>query len=227
MEGLAQFPDENLSRKEIQSFLGIINYVRNFLPRVAKYTSALSKMLKKNAPPWGVEQTTAVKELKKLCEKPPPLKIPSTGKRILQTDASDEFWGAVLLEENDQGSREYCGHASGQFSDAEKHYHTVYKEILAVKNGIKKFGFHLIGHKFLVEMDNSSFPKILEFKKKDIPSGQCLRLKDWFSRYEFNVKHIKGDHNIIADYLSRPKQKIAHLILHWGSLPLIFMAGSS
>ena len=135
-------------------------------------------MIKKNVPPWGLEQTTVLKELKKLCEKHPALKIPSTLQRILQTDASDELWGGVLLEENDHGSREYCGHTSGQFSEAEKHYHTVYKEISAVKNKIKKFGFHLIGHKFLVEMDNSSFSKILEFKNKDIPSGQCLRLKD-------------------------------------------------
>ena len=41
------------------------------------------------------------------------------------------------------------------------------------------------------------------------------------------MKHIKGDHNIITDYLSRPKQKIAQLILPWGSLPLIFMVGPS
>ena len=85
----------------------------------------------------------------------------------------------------------------------------------------------LIGHKFLVEMDNSSFLKVLEFKNKEISSCQCLRLKDWFSRYEFEVKHIKGDHNIIADYFSQPKKKIAQLILPCGSLPLIFMARPS
>ncbi|MCI06643.1 polyprotein-like, partial [Trifolium medium] len=30
-------------------------------------------------------------------------------------------------------------------------------------------------------MDNSSFPKILEFKNKMPPDPQALRLKDWFS----------------------------------------------
>lgn len=224
VENLAQFPDENLSRKEIQSFLGIVNYIRDFLPQAAKYTSPLSKMLKKTAPPWGQEQTTAVQRLKELCKKPPPLKIPSTGKRILQTDASDDYWGAVLLEENNTGSREYCGHASGQFSDAEKHYHTIFKEILAVKYGIKKFEFHLIGHKFTVEMDNSSFPGILNFKNFEVPDAQRLRMKDWFSKYDFEVKHIKGNHNILADYLSRPKKNSIKLITPTTSFPLIFMA---
>jgi len=27
----------------------------------------------------------------------------------------------------------YCGHASGQFKEAEKHYHTTFKEALEVK----------------------------------------------------------------------------------------------
>ena len=98
---LKHFPDENLSRKEIQQFLGIVNYIKDFLPQSSKYTSQLSKLLKKNGPPWCPNQTLAVKKLKQLCEDLPPLKIPSSGKRILQTDASDEFWGAVLLEQND------------------------------------------------------------------------------------------------------------------------------
>lgn len=82
------------------------------------------------------------------------------GKRILHMDASDEFLGAVLIEEID-GKRFYCGHANGQFKDSKKHYHTIYKEILTVKNGIKKFEFYLVGQHFLVQLDKSSFPRIM------------------------------------------------------------------
>jgi len=45
----------------------------------------------------------------------PPLQIPSVGKSILQTDANDEYWAAILLEEID-GKRFLCGHKSGKFS---------------------------------------------------------------------------------------------------------------
>ena len=58
------------------------------------------------------EQTEAVKILKEIAKNPPPLKIPGEGKRILQTDASDHYWGAVLIEEI-KGQKFYCGHASG------------------------------------------------------------------------------------------------------------------
>ncbi|KAH9763354.1 hypothetical protein KPL70_001139 [Citrus sinensis] len=93
-----KFPDIDLTKKQIQQFLGIVNYVRDFIPKVAVHTSQLSCMLKKSSPPWGPAQTTAVKQLKKIAQSPPPLKIPTTGQRILQTDASDDFWSAILLD---------------------------------------------------------------------------------------------------------------------------------
>ena len=57
---LMHFPDEHLSKRQIQQFLGIINYLREFFPHVVVHTSQLSKMLKKIAPPWGPPQTTAI-----------------------------------------------------------------------------------------------------------------------------------------------------------------------
>ncbi|KAH9671262.1 hypothetical protein KPL70_017294 [Citrus sinensis] len=82
-------------------------------------------------------------------------------------DASDDSWGAILLEEIN-GKEHFIAYASGQFSDTQKHYHSVFKEILAVKNGIKKFEYHLIGHHFLIRMDSSAFPNILNFKEKPL-----------------------------------------------------------
>nr|XP_012568598.1 uncharacterized protein LOC101496717 [Cicer arietinum] len=96
---LLNFPDENLTVKQIQQFLGIINYIRNFIPKLARYTSPLSQLLKKNPPPWEPKHTEAVKTLKRIAQTPPALKIPGNGKRILQTDASDHYWGAILIEE--------------------------------------------------------------------------------------------------------------------------------
>ncbi|KAL0289620.1 UNVERIFIED_CONTAM: polyprotein [Sesamum radiatum] len=124
---LLKFPEENLTVKEIQQFLGIVNYIKDFIPQCSLYTSQLSKLLKKEPPPWGQAQTMALQKLKQVCQQPLPLKIPSTGHRILQTDASNEFWGAILIEE-ENGKKHFCGHASGQFKDSEKHYHAVYKE---------------------------------------------------------------------------------------------------
>ncbi|KAH9717281.1 transposon Tf2-2 polyprotein [Citrus sinensis] len=174
----------------------------DFIPHVDHYTHHLSALLKKKPPEWNTDHTNAVTTLKQIAQNPPPLKLITDGKRILQTDTSDDSWGAILLEEI-TGKEHFIAYASGQFSDTQKHYHSVFKEILAVKNGIKKFEYHLTGHHFLICMDSSAFPNILNFKGKTVPEKMLLRLKDWFSKYDFSVKHIKGSQNLIPDMLSR------------------------
>ncbi|KAK8996459.1 hypothetical protein V6N11_081734 [Hibiscus sabdariffa] len=158
-----------------------------------------------------------VKILKEKLQQLPPLQIPSSGRRILQTNASDKYWGAVLFEEKD-GKRYICGHKSERFSDAEIHYHSTFKEILTVKKAISKFEFHLIGHHFLVEMDMPSFPQMLKFKQKIIPNPQLLRWAEWFSKYSFDCKHIKDFHNFLDQAITKtvdPKLQNLVTILQW------------
>ena len=108
--------------------------------------------------------------------------------------------------------------ASGKFKAFEQHYHSTFKEILAVRNGIKKFSFFLISQHFLIEMDMGSFPKMLHFKQKTIPHPQLLRWAAWFSQYSFDVKHIKGKTNIVADFFSR-KEPLPQQVLPPKALP--------
>ncbi|KAH9734722.1 hypothetical protein KPL71_017475 [Citrus sinensis] len=199
----------------------------DFIPHMDHYTHHLSALLKKKPPEWNTDHTNAVTTLKKIAQNPPPLKLITDGRRILQTDASDDSWGAILLEEIN-GKEHFIAYASGQFSDTQKHYHSVFKEILAVKNGIKKFEYHLIGHHFLIRIDSSAFPNILNFKGKTVPEKMLLRLKDWFSKYDFSVKHIKGSQNLIPDMLSRLSKSEKPLTLFSTTyhFPIISMATS-
>ncbi|KAH9658018.1 hypothetical protein KPL70_023324 [Citrus sinensis] len=128
---LLHFLDQQLSKKQVQQFLGIINYIRDFIPHVDHYTHHLSALLKKKPLEWNVDHTNAVTTLKQIAQNPPPLKLITDGKRILQTDASDDSWGAILLEENN-GKDHFIAYASGQFSNTQKHYHSVFEEILAI-----------------------------------------------------------------------------------------------
>ena len=43
---LYNFPDSNLKRKQVQQFLGIINYVSEFIPNLVQMTSPLNQLLK-------------------------------------------------------------------------------------------------------------------------------------------------------------------------------------
>ena len=49
----------------------------------------------------------------------------------------------------------------------------------------------------------SSFPKMLQFKRKMLPHPQLLRWANWFPQWSFQVKHIKGKDDFITDYLSK------------------------
>ena len=67
---------------------------------------------------------------------------------------------------------------NGQFDNSQKHYHSTFKEILAIKNAIKKFEFHLVGHHFIIQLDMSAFPKMLEFKQKTVLHPQLRRWQE-------------------------------------------------
>ncbi|KAK0573720.1 hypothetical protein LWI29_012429 [Acer saccharum] len=88
---LLDFPDSDFNVKQVQQFLGIVNYIRDFIPHAGHYTSVLSPLLKKHPPSWSSYHTEAVIKLKEIAQSPPALTIPSTGQHILQTDASDIF----------------------------------------------------------------------------------------------------------------------------------------
>ncbi|KAK4381000.1 polyprotein [Sesamum angolense] len=69
LKELLKFPEENLTTKEIQQFLGIVNYIKDFIPECSRYTSQLSKLLKKEPAPWGQAQTMALQKLKQFTVK--------------------------------------------------------------------------------------------------------------------------------------------------------------
>ena len=52
----------------------------------------------------------------------------------------------------------------------------------------------------------ASFPNMIRFKQRQIPHPQLLRWAEWFSKYSFEVIHLKGKNNVLADFLSRPRK---------------------
>ncbi|KAK8532362.1 hypothetical protein V6N12_053805 [Hibiscus sabdariffa] len=77
----------------------------------------------------------------------------------------------------------------------------------------------------------SSLAKAHNFSKFDLKAGfwksaqskavkvqpQLLRWAEWFSKYSFDCKHIKGKTNILADLLTRPKQNQAQIMMYRAS----------
>ena len=68
---LGEFPDKLTSAKQVQQFLGIVNYMSNFIPKISKYRNCLAQLLKKSPPRWNSVHTEVVQQLKKLAKKLP------------------------------------------------------------------------------------------------------------------------------------------------------------
>ena len=142
------------------------------------------------------------------CKRLPKLKPPSNGMLIPQTDASDEFWAAVLLEKASEGQEELCDYASSEFLDHQKNYFTAEKETLAIFNGIQRFEFYLAPKKFLIRTDSKNFQYFLTAKiSRQMAIGRPLSWQIWFSQYEFEVEWVPGNSNFLADALTREMNK--------------------
>lgn len=184
---LLNFLDPLLDIKIVQIFLGCLNYIRQFYPEQVANTKILQQRLKKGNI-WTKQMSTAVKNIKQKIMQLPPLSLPcSDFPFILETDASDSCWATILIQKHSK-KEEVCAFASGTFSDVEKIYPSSHKEILAVKNGIKRFRLFLKSVHFTVKSDLRHMKGMLPHK---ILLGQgnswVLRWALWLELYGWKV----------------------------------------
>ncbi|KAL2506868.1 RNA-directed DNA polymerase [Abeliophyllum distichum] len=84
---------------------------------------------------------------------------------IVETDASQKYWGGVLkaLDSSDN-TEKLCSYSSGTFTEAEKNFHINEKEILAMKKPITKFRLYIISDRFLVRTDSSTCKSFMKYQ---------------------------------------------------------------
>lgn len=100
LEKLVLFPDKIENRKQLQRFLGNLNYIsdQGFLKDLAKYRKDLQKKISEKVPwKWTSKDTQQVQVLKTLCQRLPELyNAKESDLLIIATDASNGYWGAVM-----------------------------------------------------------------------------------------------------------------------------------
>jgi hypothetical protein len=192
------------TRKGIRRFLGITNYHRKFIKGYSAIARPLHDLTKDVQFLWSEACDQAFKTLKEALILAPVLALPrDEGRFQLKTDASDVATGAVLYQEQEDGSLRPVGYSSRSYNDAEKNHTTYDKEMLAIMRALDEWRSLLIGTSqlFEIHMDHRNLTYFRD------PQKLTSRQANWTTKlqdFDFVIKHIAGRSNVSADTLSRP-----------------------
>ena len=196
---------------QIRSFLGFCNYYRKFTTGYAQVAKPLYQLLtgenakkKTNEVEWTEQCEQAFSKLKEICSDMPILAYADYSKCFkVHTDASEQGLGAVLYQDQDDGTTRVIAHASRNLSKSEKRYHSSKPKFLALKwSACERFHEYLYCGKFQVYTDNNPLMYILTTAKLDA-TGQWWVAS--LANYDFTIHYQSGKQNIEADALSRIK----------------------
>ena len=189
------------NKKEIQSFLGLVNYYRKFIPGAAYIALPLNRLIRKDAIfNWSTECQEAFEKLKSAIASPPVLSYPDFDKEFtVTTDASNFALGAILSQIVD-GEDRPISYASRALCDAETRYSTIEKEFLAIVWAIQNYRAYLLGRHFTVYSDHKPLMGIVKLRSNN---SRLARFHFKLAEYDFEIKYKAGKKNQNADALSR------------------------
>ena len=191
------------TKKQLRSFLGLVGYYRNFVPNFAAIAVPLTELTKKGAPNvlvWTEIHGQAFQSLKEAVLRPPVLCLPDVSKPfILQTDASADGIGAILLQD-DGDVKHPVAFASKKLLPRERNFSTIEREALAIVWGVQKFEAYLLGVHFYLETDHHPLQYLQQAK---FQNGRIMRWSLILQPFRYTVRAIKGTENVGADFLSR------------------------
>ena len=193
--------------KELQRFLGLVNYVGKFLPNLSEKTEALRQLLRKDVKFLLDENhKKEINELKQMITRAPVLKIfdPKLPTKI-SCDASSTGLGAVLEQQNGENWFPIA-YSSRTLTSTEKNYCQLEKETLSILFACNKFHDYVYGRKFYVYNDHLPLKSIFNKNITKAPA-RIQRFMLRLQRYDFDLHYIKGSKLTVADALSRSSLK--------------------
>ena len=186
-------------KKQVQSFIGMINYLSKFSAYLFELAEPICELSKEKVPfNWGLEHEEVFQLIKKEIMTAPILAYYNPKKpTILQTNTSCKGLGACLLQ-----NEKPVYFASKALTETQKGYVAIELELLAVAWVMEKFHHFLYGNEFTLETDQKPLEAILS-KSLNQATPRLQRILIRTFPYHFKIRYIPGATNHVADCLSR------------------------
>jgi ribonuclease HI len=180
--------------KEIQAFLGTINFLRRFVPNFAEIVKLITGMLKKDSKvKWTTEAKVSFEHIKKVISEAPVLSSPDYLKDFLIFSfASEHTIAAVLLQKDDGGFERPIAFFSKSLRDAELKYNILEKQAYAMVKALKAFRTYVLHSKIIAYVPTSAVKDILVQPDSDGKRGRWLAKIQEFDLEVKPTKLIKG-----------------------------------
>eukprot|EP00253_Pinus_taeda_P005013 PITA_05013 len=176
--------------KELQAFLGRINFLRRFIPNLAELIRLLSNMLKKDAKVgWSLETKQAFESIKAALTQTPVLTSPQFDKNfMIFSFASDHTIAAVLLQKYDEGNENPILVFIQALRDMPLKYQIMEKQAYALVNAIKDFRIYILYSHVIAYVPNSVVKDILTLEGLEGRRGKWITS---ILEYDIEIKPIK------------------------------------
>ena len=199
------------SSKQMQIALGLINYLRAFIPRASMICAPLARAAVASVFSWTDECEAAWQEVRAVLSAPPVLHAPARDVPfVIGTDASQMGVGASLFQEVD-GQRRYVAFASKSLTGAQCNYPATKRELLAVVFALDRFRRWVLGTHFTVLTDHRALTFLMSQR-----GTKSYILQNWYEQlmeYSFDVVHAPGTSMVVEDALSRLDAEVACVAL--------------
>ena len=172
IQGILEMPPPK-DTTQLQSFLGMVNFMHNFIPHLSEHTATLRGLLTKNAIfHWDESTNAAFQKLKSLIAEAQKRSLKFYNRNLpltVQADASKHGLGAALLQQG-----EPVAFASKSLSETEQRYANIERKLLAVVFTCERFKTYVLGRDFTVESDHKPL-EMIALKNEQSRDMQTLR----------------------------------------------------
>ena len=178
------------NKKEIQSFIGKINFLRWFIPNFVEIVKQITKMLRKDQDvKWTPEAKLSNEKIKQALTKAPVLVRPDFSKDFITFYfASKDSIEAVLLQKNAKGLEKPISFFSKVLRDSELKYGCLEKQAYALVKALNFFRIYLLHSKILSYVPNATIKQILTQPDSEGKRG-CWIAK--IMEYDIEIKPTK------------------------------------